>query len=157
MRRLTSVAVALALVASGCDSGYTYRPMGPKGKRIERWSETIEGVRFSVDHYNTRSDSTSGFMRLEIANESKRDVVVLGGQLVTQPQSTASKTIDARVPDAPEGREERTVPPGASKSVDLFVEFGGSAAVLGDVMMYSWRVQIGGEERVIKVFMTKRF
>src|SRR5476651_2255958 len=109
--------VVLAFSASGCDPGYNYHPVDAKGQRFPQWSETIEGVRFAARPYSTLIGSGNTVDYLDITNGSDKEVVVLGGQLVTN-----GRTIEAKVYDSPEGIEARTVPAGVSKSVMLYWE-----------------------------------
>jgi hypothetical protein len=143
---------ALALAVPGCDPGYTYQPVGPQGNRLAEWSETVEGVRFSARPYMVLIGSRSTFGQLDIANESDKEVVVLGGQLVTN-----GRTIEAHIFDSPANREARTVAPGGSESVSLLWEFGGSASeVLGPDISWVWRVRIGSEDHSLRVSMERQ-
>src|SRR5262245_4942051 len=96
--------VVFALSTSGCDPGYNYQPVDAKGQRLPQWSETVEGVRFSARPYSTLIGSGNTVVYLDITNKSDREVVVLGGQLVTE-----GRTIEAGVIDDPPSREARTV------------------------------------------------
>jgi hypothetical protein len=95
------------------------------------------------------SRGTSG--RMDIANESNNEVIVLGGQLETN-----GRTIEATLYDDPANREARTVPPGGSKSVSLSWDFGASAYdVLAPDVTWVWRVRIGTEDHSLRVSMKR--
>ncbi len=144
--------VVLAPLGSGCDPGYTYRPVGPNGQRLPQWTTTIEGVRFSARPSSTLVGSAGSLVDLDIANESDKVVVVLGGQLVTN-----GRAIEAIIYDDRPNREARTVPAGQSKSVLLHWRFGGSASdVLGTDITWVWRLRIGKAEHALRVPMQRK-
>jgi hypothetical protein len=144
--------VVLALSAAGCDPGYNYQPVDAKGQRLPEWSETIEDVRFSSRPYSTLIGSGNTCVYLDIINESDKEILVLGGQLLTN-----DRTIEAIIIDDPPNREARTVPAGESKSVLLYWEFGGSASeVLGPNLTWVWRVRIGKTEHSLRVPMQRQ-
>jgi hypothetical protein len=142
---------AAVLSASGCDPGYKYHSVDAKGQRLLHWSETVEGVRFSARPYSTLIGSGNTIVYLDITNESDKEVVVLGGQLVTN-----DRRIEARIIDDAPNREARTVSARESKSVDLLWEFGGPASeVLGQDLTWVWRVRIGEAEHSLRVPMER--
>jgi hypothetical protein len=145
---------ALALLpaaAAGCDPGYGYNPVDAGGKKVPQWSTRIAGVRFSAEPYGTLSGSGNTFMRLGVANGSKEDVEVLGGELETK-----GRTLKANLPPGPEHRAARTVPAGETKEVSLLVDFGGSASeILGPSITWVWRVRIGTAEHTLLVQMDR--
>jgi hypothetical protein len=144
--------IVLVLSASGCDPGYSYQPVDTKGERLPQWSEKVEGVHFSARPYSTLIGSKNTIEYLDITNESDKEVVVLGGQLLTK-----GRTIEAQVLDDPPNREARTVPAGESKSVSLYWEYGGSASdVLGPDITWVWRVRIGAAEHSLRVPMQRQ-
>lgn len=141
----------LAMSASGCDPGYHYQPVDSSGKQLSQWSQTIEGVQFSAKSYGTLIGASYIYGHLEIVNRSNKEVLVLGGQLLTD-----DRTIKARVNEHQSGREERTVAPGRSRSVDLSWDFGASAhEVLGPKITWVWRVQIGAAEHDLRIPMQR--
>jgi hypothetical protein len=150
----TLVIAALALLsasAAGCDPGYGYQPIDAGGKKVPQWSTMIAGVRFSADPYGTLIGSRNTFMRLGVANESKDEVEVLGGELETN-----GRTLKANLRAGPEHRAARTVPAGETKQVSLLVDFGGSASeVLGPSVTWVWRVRIGKAEHTLRVPMDR--
>jgi hypothetical protein len=157
VRTAVFAASFLALVPVGCDRSYTYQPLGPKASRPARWSESLEGVRFSVAPYRTNPESTSADMTLEITNESNKEVVVLGCQLIPGQDRMSAGGIDAKVIDSPEDRVARSVPAGTSKSVSLHFEFGGPVSkVLREDIMWDWQVRIGEKEHRVVVPMTRK-
>jgi hypothetical protein len=142
----------VVVLACGCDPGYHYQPIDSKGHKVSEWSETIDGIRFSVEPYTTLIGSYNALIYLQVVNQTEEEVVVLGGQLLTN-----GRTIEARILDDPENRKARTVPPGSSKRVLLLWELGGSASnVLGSELVFVWRVQIGKAERTVKVGMERQ-
>lgn len=144
--------VLLVLSVSGCDRGYNYQPVDPQGNRLPQWSETVGGVQFSAKPYTTLIGQSAAILYLDIANESDKEAFMLGGQLVTN-----GRTIEAEVDDSSEGRDARTVSPGASKSVMLFWDLGGSAdEVLGPDITWVWRVRIGAAEHSLRVPMQRQ-
>lgn len=144
--------LVLAPLASGCDPGYHYQPLDAKGQRLPHWSKTVAGVHFSAGPYGTLIGSGNTVVNLNITNESGKEVIVLGGQLVTN-----GRTIEARILDDAPNREDRTVPAGESKTVSLYWEFGGSASeVLGTDITWIWRVRIGTTEHSLRVPMQRQ-
>lgn len=143
--------ILLAVSVSGCHPGYRYQPVDAKGAKLQQWSQTVEGVRFCAKPYTTLSGSGNTVVYLDIGNESDKEVVVCGGQLLTN-----GRTIDAKIYDSPEGREARSVSPGTSKAVMLYWDFGGAASdVLGPSITWVWHVQIGDKEHNIRVPMQR--
>ncbi len=149
---VASALILLASLGSGCDPGYTYQPVGGNGQRLPHWTETIEGVRFTARPYSTLVGSAGSLVDLDIANESDKVVVVLGGQLVTN-----GRTIKAIIYDNLPNREARTVPAGQSRSVLLHWKFGGSASeILGTDITWVWRVRIGTAGHALRVPMRRK-
>jgi hypothetical protein len=142
--------VALGLMTAsvvGCDPGYRYKPIDADGKKVPRWSTTVAGVRFSADPYSTLIGSGSTFMRLGVANDSKNEVEVIGGELETR-----GRTLKANLPPGPENRAARIVSAGETKEVSLLVDFGGAASdVLGPTITWVWRVRIGTAEHTLRI------
>jgi hypothetical protein len=141
-----------ALLASACDPGYKYQPVDANGQQLPTWSEKVEGVRFSTRPYSELIGSGNTIRYLDITNESDKEVVVLGGHLLTN-----GRKIEAHIIDDPPNREARTVPAGESKSVFLLWEFGGPASdVLGPDITWVWRVRIGETEHSLRVPMQRQ-
>jgi hypothetical protein len=148
--------VVLALSASGCSFLYRYYPVDAAGYRLREWSETVEGVRFSAfsqdGTWTTGRDSSFGTeVGLDVTNKSDKEVVVLGGQLLTN-----GRTIKAHFPDPP-NRDDRTVPAGKSRSVPLLWNYGGGFAdqVLGPDITFIWQMRIGKAEHSLRVPMQR--
>jgi hypothetical protein len=148
--------LVLALSASGCEFVYRYYPVDAKARRLPGWSEMVEGVRFSAfsddGTWTTGRDSSFGAeVGLDITNKSDKEVVVLGGQLLTN-----GRTIKAHFPNPP-NRDDRTVPAGKSRSVPLLWNYGGGSAdqVLGPDITFIWQVRIGKAERSLRVPMQR--
>lgn len=119
------------------------------GQRLSEWSETIGGVRFSARPFVILTGSSGG-IPLVVANGSDKEVVVLGGQLVTK-----GRTVEADVPDDPATRAFRTVPAGETKSVSLGWSLGTASKALGPDPTWVWRVRIGGTEHTLRVPMRR--
>ena len=151
-RTLLLAAVAfVAWFAPGCDPGYHYQPVNVDREKVPQWSTTIAGVRFSVDPYRTFVGSGNTTMRLEITNESKEEVEVIGGELETK-----GRTLKAHLWPGPEDREARTVPAGSTKAVELLVDFGGPASdVLGPTITWVWSVRIGTATHTLRIRMDR--
>jgi hypothetical protein len=147
----------VALLPAGCDRSYTYQTIGPKGAKLAQWSQSLEGVRFSAAPYRTSPESTSADMILDVANESNKEVVVLGCRLVSGQDRMSAGGISAKVVDSLEDRVARSVPAGASKSVSLHFEFGGPVSTaLHEDVMWDWWIRIGETEHTLTVPMTRR-
>jgi hypothetical protein len=151
-RCLLMAAVGLMTAsAAGCDPGYRYTPLDADGEKVPEWSTTIAGVRFSVDPYHTFIGSGNTLMVLDVANESKEVVEVLGGELETK-----GRTLKAYLPPGQENRAARTVPARSTNAVVLLVEFGEPAShVLGTTITWVWRVRIGNTEHTLRVSMDR--
>jgi hypothetical protein len=118
---------------------------------VPQWSTTINGVRFGADPYSILIGSSNAFMHLEIANESKEEVEVLGGQLETK-----GRTLEADLPREPEDREARVVPAGSTRAISLLVALGGAASdVLGPSITWVWRIRIGTAEHTLRLRMDR--
>ena len=137
----------IACSVTGCDPGYDYKPVDEEGKKVQQWSTKIAGVQFSTDPFNTLIGSRGTFMWLQVTNESKETVEIVGGEVESN-----GRTMKANWPFDSASREARTVTPGSAKQVRLFLEFGGSAMdVLGPTITWVWRVRIGTEEHILRV------
>lgn len=151
-RAILFASIVFALSVPGCDPGFNYQPVDAKGGQLLQWSETVEGVRFSARPYRAGIGSSNAVVYLDITNDSDKEALVLGGQLVTN-----GRTIEARIIDEPLERKARTVPAGQKKSVLLYWEFGGAASdVLGPDITWVWRVRIGKDEHSLRVLMKRQ-
>jgi hypothetical protein len=153
-REVAASCLCAALLASaGCDPGYGYQPLDAAGRKVAQWSESIGGVRLEMKPIMILTGSGGTMQGLTITNNSDRDVVVLGGQL-----STDGRIMEAKLPGEGEAKW-RTVPPGATQTINLswdFREHGGDASkVLGPSLCWTWRVKIGEEEHTFKVRMER--
>jgi hypothetical protein len=157
-RWLPFLIASAAMLASGCDPGYGYAPVDSSGTKLQRWSETIDGVQFEMSDF---SQLWGSLLRvgLEIDNHSKVDVVVESALVET----SDGKAIKA---EGPRDREEensyyfvpsRAVPSGESQEVYPewdFVHHGGLAhEVMGSRITWVWKVRIGKEEHLLRVKM----
>jgi hypothetical protein len=98
------------------------------------------------------SISGNAHICLEITNDSDKEVVVFGGQVVTY-----GHTIEAKVLDDTEELLLRTVPPRQSKAVCLYWEFGTWLdQVLGQDITWVWKVKIGAAEHSLQVPMQRK-
>lgn len=148
---VAAVLGALALLTPGCDPGYGYQPVDSDGKKVPQWSATIAGVRFTADPYSDLIGSGNTLMQMRVANESKDEVEVVGGELEAK-----GRTLKADLPPGPDNRAARTVPVGSTREVSLLVDFGGAAAdVLGPSITWVWRVRIGTAEHTLRVQMDR--
>ena len=153
----TAIAIAMVkFVLSGLgsilgDRFCHYQPVDAKGEPLPQWSETIEGVRFSMRPLSL-SISGGASICLEIANDSDKEVVLLGGEVLTY-----GRTIEAKVHDSPQDVLARTAPIGQSKVVGLSWEFGTWLdQVLGHEITWVWKVRIGKAEHSLRIPMQRK-
>src|SRR6185437_9661191 len=101
LQRLAALAYSVAgLVLSGCDPGYHYMPVDASGRRVERWSRTIEGVRFEMGDYGTLIGSIRTTRPLTVTNSSAKQVEILGAEL-----QSLGRTLKVQV-TGKDGRED---------------------------------------------------
>ena len=138
-------------VVTGCDPGYSYKPVSPAGGVVARSGDKIGEVKFTMGTYETSTSSKSIIQNLFVDNGSNADVVVLDAVL-----ETGDKTIPAKIYSDVEGEKERTVPAKFSKTVGLAFSFGDSAAeVLAKEIIWVWQLRIGTEEHTLRVPMRR--
>lgn len=127
------------------DPGYVYEPNSGRNQRIG-------SVRFDMTRWMTLTGSANLLQTLTIENGSEKDVVILGGTLVS-----GSRTFEAELPGQGEPKWG-TVPPGATASPFLYWEYGSSLDAedaLGEEIEWRWRVEVEGEERTIRFTMKR--
>ena len=153
-RPLVPAFVVIAFLVSGCDPGFAYSPVGEDGKRVERWSETVDGVRLEMTSFMdlTPIYYFRGYLRIE--NDSDRDVAVVGAWLEMNGRILEAEPVKNR---AEEG--DRTVPKGKSLLVSLDWDIAqfkdGERDDLGPSITWIWKVRIGSEAHVVRVKMNK--
>jgi hypothetical protein len=147
---LTALGVAV-LFASGCIPVKRFHPLDGRGQKIERWTQVIDGVRFEMTGCTISSAGRSTQGTLLVGNDSDREVVVLGGRLVT----VNGREWKSQLPVNQAGKDY-TVAAGQSLSA-VFV-FGGDEGdspydEVGANIFWVWRVRVGAEEHVLQVPM----
>lgn len=147
-----NVAVLFAVLFVGCDPGYEYRPLDPKGVPLREWTQTINGVRISIEPWHELVGSSSTLRSMKVTNESDEQVIVEGAELETK-----GRIIAASAPDAPRDRESRAISPKTTKTVVLYWDFGSPAyEVLGPDITWVFHIRIGAEEQIIRVPMGRK-
>jgi len=146
---------AMVLLVPGCDPGYAYFPLDANGRRIDRWSETIDGVQFQMTRFDDL-ESPKVNEYLNITNHSKSYVVVVSALVETND----GKSIEGHQPQTPWGgkAEDWIVAPGKSHQAIARWDFSpheGAAEVLGQRITWVWKVRIGTKEHVLRVRMEK--
>ena len=146
-QRVWVLAVAVAATGvTGCDPGYTYKPINDAENLVEERSTKIGDVRFTVLPDSILIGSNNDFIELTVENKSENEVEVAGAEV-----RTGGRTMVAKLWPGPDGREERIVPAGTTKKVSLLVELGGAASeVLAPSIAHVWRVRIGNAEHALR-------
>jgi len=134
-----------AVLAAGCDPGYVYQPTGGRNQQIG-------DVRFDMEPWMTLTGSGNELQNLTIENGSGQDVVILGAELVT-----AGQRLQAELPGSGEPKW-RTVGPGTTDAPFLYWDYGdyrSAGDVLGPEIEWVWRVEVEGEEHVVRFTMKR--
>ncbi len=149
--RFAGISAILAgiLAFSGCDPGYSYKPIAKDGTLATEWSSSIDGVDFGFRSFGELVGCDSLRFGPEISNQSEKTVVLLGGRL-----TTGGQTIKAILPGYG-NLKFRTVLPGEVRDVPLFWDLRGrltarSPVVLGQKTKWTWRVRIGEKEHTVQ-------
>lgn len=158
----TFLLIAIASVVSGClvvfalgfvfgDPGYTYVPIDARGGPINRWSQTTDGVILEGGAYETLIGERSAMYEANMINKSMHTTIILGGTLTTK-----GNTLKAYVPKG----LRRTVPPGSSGEIVLYCDYNDrgrdASDVLGQSLIWTWQLQIGDQEKTVKVKMIRQ-
>jgi hypothetical protein len=153
--RMLVIALGAAMLeVTGCDPGYAYFPLDPRGNKLEAWTEMVDGVRFSVPRYFDLQNPLVT-QQIEITNDTNSAVLVTSAAIET----SDGESIEGAFQKSPVEKESRlTVSPGQSRAVSAQWTFPGDKypdEVIGPTVTWVWHVRIGNEERVLRVRMEK--
>jgi hypothetical protein len=135
-------------LVAGCDPGYHYRAVN-QDKNEERWSRTVEGVRFGGGLFGSLTGCREFFNTLSVQNDSLSEVEVLGGTVTSNCRTFVGK-LCYKPPDC-------VIPPRVTRTVHLFFDLSSDTVydVLGPTIVWTWRVRIGNKAVPIVVEMAR--
>ena len=151
-RLISIVAVCvLPFVVFGCSYGYHYEPVDSQGVQHPQWSETIDGVKLTVDRSHYSIGVTHAFQGLHVRSLGGKPVVVLGAQLISN-----GRTFDAEILNDALSLEARTVPPWKMSKIDLHWKLDKRVEELfGPDITWIWKIRIAKKDYTWRVPMRR--
>lgn len=148
-RRVHYPIVALALIVTGCDPGYSYDLVTPDGSSAKQMDVELDSVSITLSGFSVLIGSGNMLQYVHVSNDSDADVILLGGSLTTQDTSIA-----ARLPGEGEAHW-RTVAPGETKDIGCLFDFWSAGGVADDMLSpsvsFTWEFQIGDKVEEVEV------
>lgn len=145
-----AASLCLAILASGCDPGFYYRPVGWNQVGEARWAWSTGGLDLETGGFLGLDGSSGWSVEVTIRNRSAKQAVVTGAELRTKSGDFQS------LPVSDEQTVYRTVVPGESKRITLSFRFDRPLKkIVVDPVRLTLHVEFGEEATAIPIELVR--